>query len=114
MDRLMTFTEPLFIPGWFGELPDEDKDAYRKVDTKHIPLGVLSMMFSTYHRMLNDHDTPTLPLREHSPVDGLPDAVLDARGYRELLDAMMAAGDAALAEYDATRVKYLVGQTANG
>ena len=114
MDRLMTFTEPLFIPPWFMELPEDGKDDYRRVDTKHVPLGVLSMRFSKYHRMLNGDDIPALPLREHPPLDGLPDAVLDAGGYRELLEAMIAAGDVALAEYDAVRVRYLAAQPANG
>jgi restriction system protein len=92
LDALMSYTEP-FAPAWFGKLTDEDKQAYSDLVEAHSSLGILAMQFSKYHRMIRDEAHATLPLRDcDETIEGLPDDVLDATGYADLLQIIVQRG----------------------
>lgn len=105
LDPLFTYTEP-FAPAWFGNLTDEEQDGFVALVHQHVPVGILTMMLSRWGRISRGIDIPSfpaLPLRsaEEPPIDkdGIPDDILDAAGYRDLLDALLHYGHAAIAEF---------------
>lgn len=107
LDLLMTYVEP-FAPAWWDMLSDGEKGEYLEAHERYQPLGYLAMMTSRWSRMLEHRKLPDLPLRANGDDafrGGLPDDILDAAGYRELLDAMLLHGQAAIAEFRAFREK---------
>ena len=106
-DPLLTYTEPL-LPGWFGVLSDEQKDRFINLKRRHDRFGGLMMTFTPYVRMFDDDASfPPLPLRPRVTPSSdeaiLPDAVLDAVGYRQFLDAALTHSDHVIAEFRALR-----------
>ena len=96
LDRLMGFTEPLVQP-WMCKIPDKDVEIVKTLRDKYLPLCVLAMGFSTYMGMINKREFPELPIRgrfndRYKEGAWLPDEVLDATGYRELLNSMVKHG----------------------
>lgn len=109
LDPLMTYVEP-FAPAWWGKLTEDDQAAYIQAVERHGPLGHLAMSMSRWTRILDNRKLPELPLRttEGAPiVGGLPDDILDAAGYRELLELMLTYGRAAIEEFRVFRDKAL-------
>lgn len=105
LDPFLTYTEPL-APTWFGHLKDKEQDAFVALVRQHVPVGSLTMMLSRWGRISRGIDNtsfPALPLRsaEEPPIDkdGIPDEILDAAGYRDLLDVLLHYGNAAIAEF---------------
>lgn len=101
LDPLMSYTEP-FVPPWFDELSETDRTKFVELVNQHVPLGVLAMRLSIYHQKLNPGDFPELPLgngRLVSDIPGLPDDVLAAAGYADLLDILLGRGHAAIKEF---------------
>jgi restriction system protein len=97
LDPLMTYTEPL-LPRAFVDLDEDGKERFMEVRKRHIDLGVVAMMLTTYMQMLS-HKVPDLPLRPRfTPSAVMPPELLDATGYRDLFEILMAAGEAAMAE----------------
>lgn len=109
LDGLMTYVEP-FLPAWFGKMSEEDKAKYISLKEKYDLFGMVMMSLGPYSRMLRDEPIPTLPLRARLKPDAIlstiPDQLLDETAYRELLDASVAYGEAALAEFRELRDKY--------
>lgn len=96
LDKLMGFTEPLVQP-WMCEITDEDVEVVKTLRNKYLPICEIAMGYSTYMRMLNEREFPDLPIRgrfneRYKEEAWLPDEVLDATGYRELLDSMLKYG----------------------
>lgn len=109
LDPLMTYVEPL-APAWWGKLNEADQAAYMQAYERYGPLGYLAMSMSRWTRMMDNRKLPALPLRENAQGDrvrGLPDDVLDAVGYRELLEAMLLHGRAAIEHFRVFRDKAL-------
>lgn len=107
LDPLMTYVEPL-LPAWWNKLTPDDQAAYMGAHERYSPLGLLAMSMSRWARILDDRELPVLPLRrtrEGGGIDRLPDDVLDASGYRELLGAMLQHGRIAIAEFRLLRDK---------
>jgi hypothetical protein len=106
LDKLFAYTEPL-VPRWMTQVPDHEVSILRALRDKYNEFGWLTLSFSQYHVMLRREDPPQLPLREHLPKtvnrSGIPDRVLDAAGYRDLLREILSSGEAAIAEFDVVR-----------
>jgi hypothetical protein len=100
LDGLMSLTEPL-LPSLFDDLSDSAQVEYLAAREKYFDLGALSMLFTTYIKFLSP-TIPALPLRDRfqpsSETTEIPDAVLDATGYRDLLDVLIPFGESAAAE----------------
>lgn len=116
LDPLMTYVEPL-APAWWGKLSESEQADYLQAHERYQPLGYLAMMTSRWVRMLEHRNLPDLPLRANGDdafVGGLPDDILDAAGYQELLDAMLARGRAATTEFRVFRDKAVPQEAASG
>lgn len=106
---LMTYAEPC-LPAWFEKMSDDDKAKYFSLKEKYDLFGMIMQSLGPYSRMLRKEPIPTLPLRarlQPDPIPGMvPDHILDETAYRELLDASVAYGETALAEFRVLRDKY--------
>jgi restriction system protein len=105
LDPLMTYTEPL-SPKWFPELPQQEQAAFLALKKKYDGFGWLAMSLSSYNRILRHQPWPQLPLRDHVNLVELADApvqILEARGYRELLESAVTYGEKAIGEFRAIR-----------
>jgi hypothetical protein len=109
LDGLMTYAEP-FLPAWFERMIEEDKSMYFSLKEKHDLFGIVMQSLGPYTRILSKGPIPNLPLRSRLKPDPalstIPDQILDETGYRELLEASIAHGEAALAEFRVLRDKY--------
>ena len=109
LDGLMTYAEP-FLPMWFEKMSDEDKAKYYSLKEKYDLFGMIMQSLGPYSRMFRKEQIPTLPLRARLKIDPIlstiPDRILDETAYRELLDASVAYGEAALAEFRLLRDRY--------
>lgn len=109
LDGLMTYAEP-FLPAWFECMTEEDKETYFALKEKYDLFGVVMQSLGPYTRMLRQEPPPTLPLRARLKPDPIlrtiPDHILDETAYRELLDASIAHGEAALSEFRVLHDKY--------
>lgn len=106
---LMTYSEP-FLPPWFGNMSEEDKSIYISLKEKYDLFGMLMQSLGPYSRMFRREPLPTLPLRARLTEDALlrtvPDHILDETAYREFLEASVAYGESALAEFRVLRDRY--------
>ena len=109
LSGLMTYAEP-FLPPWFGKMSDEDKDAYLRLKERYDLFGMVMQSLGPYTRLLTNEPIPTLPLRARLTPDPIletiPAHILDETAYRELLEASLAYGNLALAEFRVLRDKY--------
>jgi restriction system protein len=100
LDPLMTYVEPL-LPKAFDDLDADGKQRFLKARERHVDLGAVAMMFSTYMQILSPR-LPDLPLSTRytpsSPSAVMPEEVLAATAYRDLLQVLLAAGDQAIGE----------------
>ncbi len=105
-DPLLTYAEPL-LPAWFGDLEEHEKEEFMSLKRQHDEFGWLMMTFTPYPRMLHDVGFPELPLRGRVALASddalIPEAVLDAAGYREFLNASLAHSDEVTAKFRALR-----------
>ena len=96
-DPLLTYTEPL-LPQWFVGLTPDQRARYAGLKRQYDEFGRIMIAFTPYMRMLHPTAVPKLPLRAHVATAAgsesvVPDAILDATGYREFLDAALAHSD---------------------
>jgi len=100
LDELMTLIEPI-LPRAFDELGEEGRHNFLDVRARSLDLGALAMGYSTYMNLLGK-DVGELPLRrafeEMGKTTRLPDEILDADGFRDLLHVLLSAGEQAIAE----------------
>lgn len=92
------------MPRQFVDLTEPEKKHFLTLKDKYDVFGWLMMTFTPYSRMFAKQGLPKLPLRDR--LDGgataekyIPAAVLDAVGYRDFLNAAVAYGDIAIAEF---------------
>lgn len=110
LDTLLSYTEPL-VPDWFLNVPNEDKDVLRLLRSKHLAFSALMMQFTRYGRILRDVGFPDLPLRDRleapfADTAWIPDGILDAVGYRDLLSLVLEHSSMAVEEFDIVRRKH--------
>lgn len=105
LDALLSYTEP-FLPAWFDALSETGQREYLALKDAYDRFGVLMMMFTPYSHLLNGGRDPRVPLplrdRLGAAADNLkhwPNAVLDSRGYKELLTASTEFGEQIVARF---------------
>ena len=102
LDPVLSYTEPL-VPKSFMQVNEAGVARLKELREQHVHFGVLVMEFTPYVRAFGpDRPIPSLPLRDNMEIErqqGIPDTVLDARGYRELLDAAVEHGERVIAEF---------------
>lgn len=105
LDPLMSYSEP-FLPRWFPELPEADQQEFIALKEKYDSLGWFAMSLSSYSRQLSV-GYPALPLANlpdpNGRFRGIPAEMMNARGYRDLLDIFGNIGEAAIAMFRAIR-----------
>lgn len=105
LDSLFSYTEPL-VPPWFCEVPKSDILILRGLRDKYEEFGQFLL-----HLCYTGHEYfgfPKLPLRDkltkgYVQVDSFPDKILNAVGYRELLNEALAYGKTAIKEFTAVK-----------
>lgn len=105
LDPLMTFTEPL-APFWFPNLSEPDRREFMDLFQRYMGFGHFIMSCSSYTRVFGEEKLPRLPLRgttEGARLGAVPDAILDAAGYRGLMLLCLDYGNNAIAEFRAIR-----------
>ncbi|WP_192563878.1 restriction endonuclease [Pseudomonas gozinkensis] len=109
LSSLMTYAEP-FAPTWFEQMSDEDKSTYFALRDKYEPFAWVMQSLGPYSRRFRANPIPQLPLRMRLDADPtlgtIPAHILDETGYRELLEASLAYGEAALSEFRVLRDRY--------
>lgn len=101
---LLTYTEPL-LPRASSDLDDDKRRRFLGLKEKYDPFGwLLSIMFTPWGRMMRDEAVPELPLRAVTTQrlvesGAIPDDVLDAVAYRDLLEAAVPYGEQAIIEF---------------
>jgi hypothetical protein len=102
LDGLMTYAEP-FLPMWFDKLKDEEQDRFLALKEQHEELGMLFQYLAMHHLMRRQGPFPTLPLSqslaEKYDFARIPEAIAQARGYRQLLDASLEIGGEVLRQF---------------
>lgn len=102
-DSLFSLTEPL-LPKRVFDLDDADKDRFMSVRERYFDFGMIMMLFTPYMNVVK-LSIPSLPLRgRFRPTreeTEMPDAFLDAIGYRDLLDIATPFAESAVAELSA-------------
>jgi restriction system protein len=102
LTKLYDYTEPL-APGWMlDQLTEDAQLAFMQLRHEQQPFWAsVFTMFSPH--LSGWFKTPVLPLRSILCGGALtvPDTVLDAVGYSDLLDALLAFGQAVLGEFAA-------------
>lgn len=105
LDPLMSYSEP-FLPDWFPDLPEVDKEEFIALKDEHDRLGWFAMSLSSYSRQLRV-GYPKLPLKDvpdpTGKFDCVPDEIMNAQGYRDLLEACLQLGEPVIAKYRAIR-----------
>jgi restriction system protein len=89
-DELLMLTEPL-LPREFNRLTADEKQQFLDLKRQYDDFGVIMLAFTPYARMIRSSSAPRLPLREALLKAGVerswPADLLDAKGYREFLQA---------------------------
>jgi restriction system protein len=105
---LMTHAEP-FVPMWFRMLSKKDQKAFIAAKEKHTELGWLAQHLGMHPITRARQPFPTQPLKDSLggvfDLTKVPPEVATARGYREVLDALLRLGEQALAELQAFQAK---------
>jgi restriction system protein len=115
LDPLLSYTEPL-LPRWFDALTEENQRAYLDLKEKYDEFGWLVMTFTTYSRMVRQHESfPALPVKAHLSAESpllkkVPQAILEETHYREFLDAMTEFGLGVLQQFDVLRHSAIKGE----
>jgi hypothetical protein len=102
-DLIFHYTEPL-VPREVADLTDEGQRQFVALHKKHLDFGMLMMLFTpSAYDFINRGRTPELPIRDRLRTSrdstALPDTLIDARSYREFLEAATEYGESALAEF---------------
>lgn len=92
-------------------MEDEDKKAYRLLKDRYDLFGFIINRFTTYAKILNDNEIPSLPLidrfKENREVlKRLPNEILTECGYKEFLEKCFKFGEIAISNFRRFRDKY--------
>ncbi len=99
LDQIVTLMEPR-EPDWLYGLPEQFQDDVADFKLKYAGLAALAMTTSKYGMMAGE-TIPDLPLSDNwapSLTGSLSSEIVDAKGYRELLDAMIQMSEDAISE----------------
>jgi restriction system protein len=107
LDAIIDCTAPL-VPDWFIKVPKHEVAVLRSLREKHQPFGLMMLGFTAYSRMFWKDEFPDLPLRDRlteqfSKSINIPDSILDAMGYRDLLEVVLEHGKRATSEFDVVK-----------
>jgi len=108
LNGLMTHAEP-FLPLWFPNLSEDDKEAFLALKEKHTELGWLLQTLAMHSHTRSHLPYPKLPLSESLgdkfDLKEVPDSIKNAMGYREVLESALGYGAEALAKFRSFRDK---------
>lgn len=101
-DALITYLEPLW-PNECRNLDQRRTERLSQLRKEYAPFGFLMAAFTRWPRMVGT-PLPEPPLSNRLPPQSparlaIPAGVLDARGYRELLDAAVTNRDKAMSQF---------------
>lgn len=100
LDPLMSLTEPI-LPRAIEALSDGEQRRFLELREKYTDLGALALRYSTYMATFTP-DIGELPMRPQFVAAGstpqLPDEILDATGYRDILAILISLGEQAISE----------------
>jgi restriction system protein len=101
LERLLRYTEPL-VPRKFLEVDDLGVERLKALIADHQALAAMILRVTGIGGFMSEAP-PKLPLRESWPelIGSVPDVILDSEGYREFLEATIAHGEAAIADFNA-------------
>lgn len=113
LDPLLSYTEP-FLPRWFENLTEEDKNSYIALRDKYDLFGRIVMSFTPIPRVFGKTSIPTLPLIERigndkEITDRIPLEILNEVGYKEFQERCFEFGEKAISEFRYYRDKYYDG-----
>lgn len=103
LDPILTYAEP-FVPQWFIDLPENEKENYLALKKKYDYFGWMIMSFTPYARMGRSEPRPKLPIIERiggqqEMLETIPREILEAKGYREFFDLCLEYGLAAIQQF---------------
>jgi restriction system protein len=108
LDGLMTHAEPI-LPAWYPDLSKSDQKKFIALKRKHAELGWLLQALAMHPHTRSDRPYPTLPLSaslgDKYNLEDVPDAIKNALGYRQVLEAALDHGGKILGEFRAFRDK---------
>ncbi len=108
LSPLMTYCEP-FLPHWFDQMSDEDKASFIALKEDYDSLGMFAQSLGPWLRKLGMAEIPVLPLASRfvavQDSHGIPEVILSASRYRELLDTILDHGSRALVAFQKLKEK---------
>ncbi|MGY4433932.1 hypothetical protein ACVWWO_006409 [Bradyrhizobium sp. F1.13.1] len=108
LNGLMTHAEP-FLPLWFPELSEQDKETFLALKERHTELGWLLQTLAMHSHRRSNLPYPKRPLcgslGDKFDLEEVPDSIKSAMGYREVLESSVEYGGQALTEFRALRDK---------
>jgi restriction system protein len=102
LKALWTFTEPIAPVIFLGRASRAGAERLEVLWEKYTEPAAVLNEFTQIGRQTREGPVPPLPLRAWVPTDVaclMPDAVLDAHGYREFLHAALEYGETAIDEF---------------
>jgi restriction system protein len=101
MAVLIRYTEPL-VPASFTKVDDAGVERLKALLARHDQFGWFVTRFTPIGADIY-REVPSLPVRDRFPelAESVPDAVLDATGYREFAKAVIEHGESAIEEFQA-------------
>jgi hypothetical protein len=103
LDELHAYTAPVLPFEVYNRLTAENAGHFRALKERYDQFGLLVMLFTRYAQAVGK-ELPPLPLRKLvvEPVPGtIPDAILDAEGYREFMELAITYGEDAILNFRA-------------
>lgn len=109
LDGLMTYSEP-FLPPWFENMSQEDKDLYISYKQKFDVFGMIMQSMGPWARMIRPNEMAELPLINRltpgKERETIPNEILNEQHYREFLEQSIEYGAYALNLFRKLRDKY--------
>lgn len=104
-EPLVDYTEPMNTRVFrkLGKLDKKSKQLFIKLSEKYVDLAFFTLAIYMPRRLYHKRGLPSLPLRksiEASQTKNLPDILLDAVSFRDLLEIITNEDRKALAEFD--------------
>jgi restriction system protein len=99
IDPLLTYTEPI-VPRKFTEVDDAAVRRLKQLRDRYVEFAWLMVIFTPFGTYISP-DRPELPLRQRVVEANreLPAPILDARGFRELGEAVIPYAEGAIEEF---------------
>lgn len=112
LSPLMSYSEP-FLPPWFEKMSEPDKERYLNLKKENDIFGMFAQSLGPWGRMHRKEEIRQLPLMQFARTEvieaqSIPEAVLNATHYRELLEGILAHGNAVLQLYRELKDQYSI------